>query len=288
MSWPGHHSSMIVTLQNTFSAPHAYYVPHWIYPGGEIGIDLTKESEGQDLLQNKHISELYTTLKNPQDIIKLILFLDLCVYKGITLSTLFIGYLAYARDDKREEGRPLGLKMLCTLLNNYNIPQIKVLDPHSDVPNGLLNKEMISIKPKFILKENDVLVVPDLGAMKKAIKYGITQKSMVVCNKVRDPETGKLTDFKVIDSYIHSTADRFVIIDDICDGGRTFIGVNNCLTDLKPFPVSLYVTHGIFSGEGGVTRLLETFDTIETTDSFYNNKESIDKLKVHSWTSWFK
>jgi ribose-phosphate pyrophosphokinase len=39
----------------------------------------------------------------------------------------------------------------------------------------------------------------------------------------------------------------FLIVDDICDGGRTFIELAKVLRPLTSGQVKLYVTHGIFS-----------------------------------------
>lgn len=55
-----------------------------------------------------------------------------------------------------------------------------------------------------------------------------------------------------------------LIVDDICDGGGTFVGLAKELRAAGATRVYLYVTHGIFS-----KRLpLEGIDHVYTTDSF--------------------
>jgi ribose-phosphate pyrophosphokinase len=59
---------------------------------------------------------------------------------------------------------------------------------------------------------------------------------------------------------------EIVIIDDICDGGRTFIEIAKILKEeKKDIKISLIVTHGIFSA--GLKELYEYFDMIVTTNS---------------------
>jgi len=59
-----------------------------------------------------------------------------------------------------------------------------------------------------------------------------------------------------------------IIVDDICDGGRTFITLSRKLKEQGAAKVLLYVTHGIFSQ--GVDVLKGYIDQIFTTNSFPN------------------
>lgn len=86
---------------------------------------------------------------------------------------------------------------------------------------------------------------------------------MCQAEKVRDFDTGKLSGFTVPDM---GEAERILIADDICDGGGTFVGLLDKIRETSSAPVDLYVTHGIFS-KG--LQILEGFDRIYTTDSFY-------------------
>jgi ribose-phosphate pyrophosphokinase len=57
-----------------------------------------------------------------------------------------------------------------------------------------------------------------------------------------------------------------IIVDDICDGGRTFIELAKVLKSNKVKNITLFVTHGIFSK--GVDALFENgIDNIITTDT---------------------
>jgi ribose-phosphate pyrophosphokinase len=81
---------------------------------------------------------------------------------------------------------------------------------------------------------------------------------------------------------------NFVICDDICDGGRTFIEIAKAIRDIRPkeiFNDKIYlcVTHGIFSA--GFEELEKYFTAILTTnsvkeDSFYTQSESVKLFNV--------
>jgi ribose-phosphate pyrophosphokinase len=56
-------------------------------------------------------------------------------------------------------------------------------------------------------------------------------------------------------------------VDDLCDGGATFIGAAKCLRDAGAKFVGLVVPHGIFSR--GVSHVLDNgIDHIHTSNSF--------------------
>jgi phosphoribosylpyrophosphate synthetase len=79
-----------------------------------------------------------------------------------------------------------------------------------------------------------------------------------------------------------------LIVDDICDGGGTFLGISDALgSRLRSlgdvggdYILGLYVTHGIFSK--GFCDLIEKFDHVYTTDSF-NRKEAVC---INGTTEW--
>jgi ribose-phosphate pyrophosphokinase len=96
-----------------------------------------------------------------------------------------------------------------------------------------------------------VFVAPDAGALKKI--YDIAQGRQVVCaEKTRDPATGKLSGVRVSSDDAATLVGRRVwVVDDICDGGGTFIQLINCIRRNVPsaieLDINLFVTHGIFS-----------------------------------------
>jgi ribose-phosphate pyrophosphokinase len=71
---------------------------------------------------------------------------------------------------------------------------------------------------------------------------------------------------------------KYVIVDDICDGGRTFIELAKVIiAQNQEAKIYLVVTHGIFSA--GFSELTNYFDGIYTTNScqdIINNPDDTD------------
>jgi len=118
--------------------------------------------------------------------------------------------------------------------------------------NGFVNiSPDIEIQNFVSVVGPDLIVFPDKGAMEryKDIQC-ISGLNTLFFEKVRDQQTGNITSLrpsKEIPS--HNTA---LVIDDICDGGRTFVEVAKFLDGSVKH---LYVSHGLFSAENGVGKL---------------------------------
>lgn len=136
---------------------------------------------------------------------------------------------------------------------------------------------VVNLEPTNLIKQSlanfgtpttTQILYPDKGAIDRyGEDFGVT---VGYCNKIRDQLTGKLGGFEVpiIDQFISEV----LIVDDICDGGGTFIGIADKLRSQGyAGKLGLYVSHGIFSK--GVLCLVENnrFDHIYTTDSFSKN-----------------
>ena len=218
---------------------------------------------------------------------------------------LYAPYILGARSDRKfEEGGNNYLKdVICPIINLLNFKTVTCIDPHSDVLEacikGFRKKSNLQLV-EWTLNEiqggghevykhnfdNILLVSPDSGASKKIYKIaeqiGYTG-DIITCSKERDVN-GELTkcvvplrlgeDFSVDGGILSRYWDDkdFIIIDDICDGGATFI---NIAKEIKAYfhesgktesKIYLIVTHGIFSK--GLEVLFEYFDGIYCTNSY--------------------
>lgn len=74
-----------------------------------------------------------------------------------------------------------------------------------------------------------------------------------------------------------------MIIDDICDGGATFIDLARQLSKCDPKSITLFVTHGIFRNgtndlyDAGITRIITT-DSLPQT--LINHKGEFHVFKI--------
>lgn len=189
---------------------------------------------------------------------------------------LFLGYMPNARYDRHMvDGDGFALRVFCDMLNLLKFDQILVVDPHSDATTTLLrNARPVDqyVIMNDIIADNDiqfdVLIAPDAGAHKKIFKLAhMVQKPVVTMAKVRDLATGNITHTELLGAIRPGA--RCLIVDDLCDGGRTFIEAAKALLAAGAAQVDLAVTHGIFSQ--GVEHLLTNgINNVYTTDSYGN------------------
>lgn len=164
-------------------------------------------------------------------------------------TTLELPYLPYARQDKDVTNEStFAFYPFCLLLNSLGFAKVHVYDPHNlELTQRLIDRVEVTMpntKP-LLRKLRALAVYPDAGAAKR---YGAPSQ-VLRCEKIREPLTGKITGLKVIGEVRPMP---YLIIDDICDGGRTFIEVANKLLCLGAKEIHLYVSHGIFSKGLGV------------------------------------
>ena len=139
--------------------------------------------------------------------------------------------------------------------------RLVVADPHSEVTAQLRHFSQAEVVRCFEdagLFDNDpIVVIPDAGAAKKAYSW-LNGRTVVQALKRRDVHTGKLSGFEVLADDLGGRP--CIIVDDICDGGGTFLGLADKLAEANAGPLTLAVTHGLFTK--GTDALLEKFDTV--------------------------
>jgi len=190
---------------------------------------------------------------------------------GVHQINLILPYFPAARQDRvMVPGESLSVKVYADLINNLNLTKVTILDAHSEVAIALLNNCHAVSNHHFIQTILNqlgevTLISPDGGALKKIYKLSAFLGGMPVVegSKSRDVATGKLSGFKVYTDDLNGA--DCLVVDDICDGGGTFMGLATALKKKNAGKLYLAVSHGIFSK--GIEALTEYFDTIFTTNS---------------------
>ncbi len=232
------------------------------FPDGQQSVTLEM---GMDHLTAKHSGHvrICSRLNTFRDLELIICATAALRNTGIQSLSLYTPYFMGARSDRRfTEGDANYLKqVICPIINAQKFDAVIVLDPHSDVLEACLDNfekvdnhsivkyALTDIDNKNGAQDRIVLVSPDAGAYKKI--FDVAQKfdirKIITATKVRDIKTGKIlhTEIPVLDQHEDL---KYVIVDDICDGGRTFIELAKAIHDSRPTAeVYLVVTHGIFS-----------------------------------------
>ena len=226
----------------------------FIFSGGEVQV---KVASNRNWARGS-TSKIVAHVRSSDDIMTLMLLNDAIIREyNPRVRRLLMPYLPYARQDRVcASGEALALKVCTDLINSLKFDNVEIWDCHSDVGVALLDnchnrdqKEVIVASQELIdIIRNPctVLVSPDAGANKKTLEVAkfFQAHGVIRADKVRDVKTGQITGTEV---YGDVESKVCVIVDDICDGGMTFIKLAEALHEKGADRVILYVTHGIFS-----------------------------------------
>ena len=251
------------------------------FAGGEPHIKISSDLSD---ISEVHISH---RLRSFNDIGLLLLATDALRRAGINSIKAILPYMPAARQDRLMiAGEPLSIKVVADLLNYCRFDSIRLFDVHSDVAPALLDNCDVTSNHLFVdqvvdaLPPSLMLVSPDGGALKKIGRLASHLKSyeVLACSKSRDVSTGALSGFEV--PLENMEGRDCLIVDDICDGGGTFIGLAQELRKKNAGKLYLAVSHGIFSK--GLDVLKEHFELIFSTDSFstIDSDEQFKQIKL--------
>lgn len=252
------------------------------FAGGEPHIKITDNLNGVDHVTISH------RIQSFNDVGLILLANNALKNAGVGKVSLVIPYFPAARQDRlMVDGEPLSVKVYAEIFNQLNLSSVTVFDAHSEVTPALLNNCKAINNFKFIEKvtqhiSTDLLLIsPDGGALKKIYKVAeyLKKHDVVEGSKSRDVKTGKLSGFKVYSDDLQGK--DCLVVDDICDGGGTFLGLAEELKAKNAGRLFLAVSHGIFNK--GFDELLNYFDGIYTTDSFKTIEgiEHVYQLKLN-------
>lgn len=249
------------------------------YPVGEIGVKVIPPDIDQHVFDNcSFFIDLYFESLDELFIVAMIkdAVQRLTNYSKYVEYNLNIPYFPFGRQDRvTEVGEAFSLMVFSNYVNSLDFDRVIISDPHSYVTPALINNCIIDnsthekLLYRYIMDRNiKFFISPDQGASKKTqelgIKYGLP---VVECSKDRDPATGKLSGFRVTNKDVFELipAGDGLIVDDICDGGGTFLGIADVVKGYVDYPLDLhlYVTFGCFTR--GIDILFTKFKTVGCT-----------------------
>lgn len=236
------------------------------FPDGQPHIKFPKPLDRKDGV------DILCKIRNPEELFRLRMVADV-VNRCSRINDIYIRYLMAARTDRiLSFEEPYTLKMVSDDINSMNAESVVLEDVHSDRAVRLIKHSSDSSEFYAKLEDNvfdgKCIVFPDKGSVERNIDLYMEHMSdCIVCEKHRDPDTGKLSGFKIKENgYRDGTP--MLVYDDLCDGGGTFIGIANMLKQLNPPSISLAVTHAIQLE--GIRRVAEVYDEVWISNSFYD------------------
>lgn len=249
-----------------------------VFAGGEVHVQLPPLPSGGARALVAH------RVNSANDLLAVLLAVDAIRAGQPQLELdLLLPYVPYARQDRRMvPGDPLSIRVLADLVNGCGFSQVYILDPHSDVTTAVIDRCRVLPVHGYVAmaierSEATRVIIPDAGAAKRV--HGMLQALdgrfpdlvAVQAMKTRDvAQAGRITEM-YLEAGERVAGRVCLIVDDICDGGRTFLELSKILRGNGAASVHLYVTHGIFTH--GLEALLGCrdhegrIDQIFTTDS---------------------
>lgn len=263
--------------------------------------DLVEEftfPDGQPHLKVLQYPENVTVrIRNPVDLFKVVQLI--WIYDGRPLNLRILYLMAGRMDRALSENEPSTLHDVTSLLNTalwgwHGHHEVGVFCQHSAITanqlaipfepdpsedsffdtgilNCILGYDSSLIKGGRYETRNVThsLVYPDKGACDRftlGYKFPSWHQTAepVVLSKKRELATGKILGMEIVSG---TPGECCIIVDDLCDGGATFIGAAQCLREAGAKYVGLVVAHGIFSK--GVQYVLDNgIDHIHVSNSF--------------------
>lgn len=249
----------------------------FVFAGGEPHIKILS-----DIPQDEKVV-ITTRIHSFNDLGLLLVCADALKRKGVQHIELILPYFPGARQDRiMVEGEPFTANVYATLINQLGFRKVIIFDPHSDVSPALIENVEVVTNHHFIqeviagINKPLLLIAPDAGAVKKIYPLAQTTgiSEILECTKKRNVQNGQLNGFYVPAEDLQGK--DCLIVDDICDGGGTFIGLAKALKAKNAGKLYLAVSHGIFSK--GIEVLEAHFEMIYSTNSFQHGES--EKLKT--------
>jgi ribose-phosphate pyrophosphokinase len=228
-------------------APAAYECRR--FPDGEMQIEIQESIRGRDVFLLQSVSPPVE-----RHLMELLLLADACRRAGAGRLTAVIPYLGYARQDRRANRRSLGARVVADIIGTARFDRLMVIDAHTPAVEGFFDipVEHLTAVPLLAraaapsIRDNSVVVAPDLGAVKRAREYArLLQVPMAFVHKTR--LDGEEVEAHGVIGDVHGRLP--LIVDDMLSTGGTLaaaIGALRAAGAVEPMAVA--VTHALLAG----------------------------------------
>lgn len=206
--------------------------------------------------------------------VELLLLIDACRRESAGRITAVIPYLGYARQDRRNApGQSVAAQVFARAITTTGADRVVVVDPHTPAFETLFDVpvEMLTAVPVLArslekhVREDTVIVAPDLGAVKLAEHYGsILGKTVVIVHKTRH------SGIEVsVEEVVGDVAGRHVVIvDDMISTGATIRAAAGAVLERGALPdLVVAATHGLLVPANNEDPVFPRIQRVLITDS---------------------
>ncbi len=226
------------------------------FPDGEQDVELRTSVRGDAVF-------VVQPLVHPvgEHLLELLLIADACRRAGARSVAAIVPYMGFARQDRvTREGTPLGARVVANVLGTGALSQVLAVDLHSPVIASCVDAPVTHLTAVPVLveavrphvREDSVVVAPDLGAAKLADAYArLLGLPLAVVHKVRSTPTAVAA--RRVAGDVRGK--RPVVIDDMISTGSTIEAAVAAVIDQgSRREVLVAATHGLLV-EGAAERL---------------------------------
>lgn len=228
---------------------HLGEIYHRQFASGEWYCQIKDNVRGADVFLMQSLSKPVN-----DNLMQLIIMADAARRASAGRITAVIPYLGYARQDRKDKPRvPISAKVVLNMLVAAGFHRIITMDLHAQQIQGFtdLPVDHLYFQPSLALamkeKNIQVIVSPDIGAVKKASEYAEKEnKDIAFIVKKRKSDT----DVEV-SHFVGDVEDKNVlIIDDLTESAGTLIAAATECRAHKASKVYCAVTHACLSDVG--------------------------------------
>lgn len=220
------------------------------FPDSELQVEIEETVRGA----NVYIVQS-TSPPVDQHLIELFFLADACRRAGAERLTAIMPYFGYARQDRRASGRDaVGARLVADLLASAGFTRIVAVDLHSTALEGFFTVPLEHLSAVALLANaardiagpDDVIVAPDLGAVKLGERYAeLLHLPMAIIHKIRLSGTA----VKVREVVGDVRGRRPMIVDDMISTGATIEAAARALLAAGCIPeIAVVATHALNVG----------------------------------------
>ena len=239
------------------------------FADGEISVEIHENIRGKDVFVVQS-----TSYPANDNLMELLLTLDALRRSSARRVTAVIPYFGYARQDRKSGPRtPISAKLVANLITQAGADRVLTMDLHAGQIQGFFdipvdNLYAAPLFAKDILRQfadrSPMIVSPDVGGVVRARNIATRIHSDLAIIDKRRPKAG-------ISEVMHVIGDvkgrDCIIVDDIVDSGGTLINAAKALLEHGAKSASVYITHGVLSGEAASRIAASPIETLTITDT---------------------
>jgi ribose-phosphate pyrophosphokinase len=263
---PGHGRRLLPHELNEDSTPALGSCEFARFTNGELHVQISGP------VTHRVCAVLGSLAPPDEQLISVLLLAHTLRREGARRVIAMLPYLGYARQDWAAPGQSLGIAWAGDLLRAVGVDQVFTIDVHSHLAARYLAVPLESLSPaplfaEVLLKRGlaDVsIVAPDEGALERceAVRRAAgIHTPPAHLRKRRDAEG------VTHGALVGRVAQRVAIVDDILDTGGTLISACVALRRAGVQEITVFATHGLFTGQRWRELSALGVQRIYTTDS---------------------